>query len=134
MHILLKVFFIIITLISSAASAAEQKWEMGKPYPARITVCDTVEQILDIVRTHQDEGFEAASGRFRMYNSIRNELGEPVCGEIQGIVRIVEVVGRFENLEKLGSIYVVKVEIGGTIYATTWGDTIVPTQADGVDI
>ena len=64
-----------------------------------ITLCDTADQMMHIVKTEIDEGVDAAIAVFLDYNKQLNARGKPSCGSISNFLQVMpmEVLLKFES-------------------------------------
>lgn len=67
---------------------------VGKPSRMiyKLPACDTKEQMMEIAMAKWEHGFSAAKLALQRYHAQRNELNQPVCGFVSGLIRILRVI------------------------------------------
>ncbi len=79
------------------ASSQVNEIVVGKQHHGLIEalVCDTVDQVLDVITVHNNDGYEAAIMAVRKYNQTKNDLGEVQCGTLRFYPLVTDIVGNF---------------------------------------
>ena len=83
---------LLVAFCALPASAGEQEWKIGEPYPVKTVACDTADQMRRILASHRDHGQQAGLSVYMAYNINQNAKGEPICGPVTGVWKIVRVI------------------------------------------
>ena len=81
-------------------------------------VCDEKAQVLDVLQTTRDKGFEAAKEKFRAYIALKNEQDQPSCELSEALepASVGDVVARFDEIEflpdELHDVVIVEIRVG----------------------
>lgn len=87
------------TALLLSTSALAGTWQIGKPTMVRTVACDTQDQITSVISAHVEHGMRAGREAFQTLALQRNDQNEPVCGQVQGVYAIVNVIATHEGLE-----------------------------------
>ena len=60
-----------------------------------VLMCDTQEQVMDIINLHKTDGVEAATALYTLYTRMFSPFGGPIC--VIGFADIVKVEKKGEN-------------------------------------
>ena len=77
-----------------------------------ILVCDTEDQMMSVIKTHENLGEQASLGVLRGYQLRRNNLGESLCGMLQFRIEVKRIVYKADlTFEKYGEKEIIVAEI-----------------------
>lgn len=121
-----RVMFAIVLALATAIGVLWAIQAYAKQLPigvelqvAHATVCDSKEQVLDILIAHEMEGYSAGMAVLDKYQSTENAEGEAACGSIVGTIVIEAREATFVALDfptGARSVYVLRLRLNGNTY------------------
>lgn len=113
---------LLLATFSPIEAIAEGNFHVGQKITTRAQVCDTLEQVLDVMKVNVEQGFEAGLARYMELNRAPSPIDTGACGLTPLLpITIVSLITKIEGAHKADgtthTLYVIEVSVpDGTHY------------------